>query len=440
MPRFINCYLQMSGFFANIAPVHDRLTRKAFMVSEEKYYVHTLHCGLRIVLQQTNTQVTYAGFAINAGTRDEEETQSGMAHFVEHMLFKGTSRRKAWHILNRMEKVGGDVDAYTNKEETVVYSVFLREHLGRAVDLMADLVLRSTFPQAEIEKEADVIIGEIQSYEDNPAELIYDGFENLIFNGHPLGRNILGSPEALKRYRTADALAFYRKFYVPENMIFFVTGNYEMRQVVKYVEKALDRTPTGSFQVERKPPLRYMARHEREYRNTHQSHVMTGGVAYSGQDPKKTMLYLLANLLGGPGMNSRLNLSLREKRGLVYEVEANCTSYTDTGTFSIYFGCDSEQTERCMDLVGKELKKLCDAPLTTSQLTALKKQTMGQIGVAQDNSENNALGMAKTFLHYNRFITTKEVYENIEKITSSHLMEVANEVGGEANLSSLILQ
>ena len=408
------------------------------MNAPEKFYTYTLSNGLRIILQPTEGQVSYAGFAINAGTRDERADQPGMAHFVEHMLFKGTEKRKAWHILNHMEKVGADLDAYTNKEETVVYSVFLQEHLKRAVDLMADLVFHSTFPQAEIEKETDVIIGEIQSYEDTPSDLIFDGFEDLIFSGHALGRDILGSADALKRYTTADALAFYRQFYVPENMVFFVTGRYEMKQVIRYVEKAVEEIPQTPLDYVRLSPSSYVAREQVQHRDTHQAHVMMGNRAYEGNSKKKLMLYLLTNLLGGTGMNSRLNVALREKRGLVYEVEANSTSYTDTGTFSIYFGCDLEDVDRCAALTRRELKKLCEKALTISQLQALKKQTMGQIGVAQDNRENNALGMAKTFLHYDRFVTTEEVYKSMDRLTPVHLLEVANEVFGEQNLSTLI--
>ena len=408
------------------------------MNAPEKFYTYTLSNGLRIILQPTEGQVSYAGFAINAGTRDERADQPGMAHFVEHMLFKGTEKRKAWHILNRMEKVGADLDAYTNKEETVVYSVFLQEHLKRAVDLMADLVFHSTFPQAEIEKETDVIIGEIQSYEDTPSDLIFDDFEDLIFSGHALGRDILGSAEALKRYTTADALAFYRQFYVPENMVFFVTGKYEMKQVIRYVEKAVEEIPQTPLDYVRLSPSSYVAREQVQHRDTHQAHVMMGNRAYEGNSKKKLMIYLLTNLLGGTGMNSRLNVALREKRGLVYEVEANSTSYTDTGTFSIYFGCDLEDVDRCVALTRRELKKLCEKALTISQLQALKKQTMGQIGVAQDNRENNALGMAKTFLHYDRFVTTEEVYKSMDRLTPVHLLEVANEVYGEQNLSTLI--
>lgn len=410
------------------------------MKDQERFYTHTFPNGLRVILQQTDSPVSYAGFAINAGTRDEAADKPGMAHFVEHMLFKGTSKRKAWHILNRMEKVGGDLDAYTNKEETVIYSVFLKEHLSRAVELMTDLVFHSTFPQAEIDKEADVIIGEIQSYEDTPSELIFDGFEDIIFSGHPLGRDILGDASHLKTYTTRDALDFYTQFYVPENVIFFTTGRHTLSEIVRLLERGMAEVCAKPLHYQRFSPDTYQPQRLVSHRDTHQAHVMIGGRGYDGMSCKKVALYMLSNLLGGPGMNSLLNMSLREKRGLVYDVEANTNSYTDTGTFSIYFGCELQDVKRCVDLTMKELRKLCEKPLTTYQLSTLSKQIMGQIGVSRDNSENNALGMAKTFLHYDRFVTMNETFERIEKVTPQIMQEVAQEVFGEQNLSSLIFQ
>jgi len=410
------------------------------MKDQERFYTHTLSNGLRVILQQTDSPVSYAGFAINAGTRDEAADKPGMAHFVEHMLFKGTSKRKAWHILNRMEKVGGDLDAYTNKEETVIYSVFLREHMGRAVELMADLVFHSTFPQVEIDKETDVIIGEIQSYEDSPSELIFDGFEDMIFSGHPLGRDILGDAEHLKTYTTRDALDFYTNFYVPGNVVFFATGKHRIGDIVKLLERSMIGIASKPLHEQRFSPSTYQPQHMISHRDTHQAHVMIGGRGYDGSNRKKVALYMLSNLLGGPGMNSKLNIALREKHGLVYDVEANANSYTDTGTFSIYFGCELDDVNRCVELTMKELKKLCDKPLTTYQLSALRKQLMGQVGVSQDNSENNALGMGKTFLHYNRFVTMQETYERISSVTPNDLQEVAQEIFCEENISSLIFQ
>lgn len=403
------------------------------------WHLHTLPNGLRIIHRPSASRVAYCGFAVDAGTRDELEHEQGMAHFVEHLIFKGTQKRRAWHILNRMEHVGGDLNAYTNKEETVIYSAFLSEHFSRAFELLTDIVFHSTFPQREIDKETEVIIDEIQSYEDNPAELIFDDFEELIFPNHPLGRNILGRPELLRSFTTADAMAFTSRFYQPENMIFFVQGNLDFkRQVVRQAEKLLADIPTVSQHYVREKPQLYVPRKQIVCKETHQAHVMIGARGYDAYNERRTALYLLNNLLGGPGMNSRLNLSLRERRGLVYNVESNLTSYTDTGTFCIYFGCDPDDVDLCLRLVHKELRKLCETPLSASQLHAAKKQLIGQIGVAGDNNENNALGMAKVFLHYNKYEAPENVFRRIESLTPTLLQDVANEMFASEKLSTLI--
>ena len=337
-----------------------------------------------------------------------------------------------------MENVGGDLNAYTNKEETVIYSAFLTEHFGRAFELLVDIVFHSTFPQREIEKETEVIIDEIQSYEDNPSELIFDDFEDLIFRGHPLGRNILGNPEQLKLFRCEDAAAFTARFYHPNNMVFFVLGNLSFKKVVLMAKKLLADIPATPVHYGRTPPPLYVPEHLVVHKDTHQAHVMIGSRGYNAYDDKRTALYLLNNVLGGPGMNSRLNVSLRERRGLVYNVESNLTSYTDTGTFCIYFGCDPADLDYCTRLVYKELKRLRDVRMTSSQLAAAKKQLIGQIGVASDNNENNALGMGKTFLHYNKCETSEAVFHRIEQLTSEALLEVANEMFAEDYLSTLI--
>lgn len=399
---------------------------------------HTLSNGLRIIHQPIQSKVAYCGYAIDAGTRDEAEHQQGMAHFVEHMLFKGTQKRRAWHILNRMENVGGDLNAYTNKEETVVYTAFLAEHFSRAFELLTDIVFHSTFPQHEIDKEVEVIIDEIQSYEDTPSELIFDDFENLIFPNHPLGRNILGKPEMLKGFTTDDALAWTNNYYTPSNIVFFVLGDLNFKQIVRMAERLTAHLPLKEANHSRTLPAAYEPRLSKLNRETHQAHVMIGGRGYDAHNEKRTALYLLNNLLGGPGMNSRLNLSLRERRGLVYQVESNLTSYTDTGTFCIYFGCDQQDTERCIKLVHKELKNLCDKKMTSSQLFAAQKQLIGQIGVASDNNENNALGMAKTFLHYNKYDTPEKVFQRIRSLTPEILLEVSNEMFADNQLSTLI--
>ena len=403
-----------------------------------QYNEYTLPNGLRIIHEPTLSKVSYCGFAIDAGTRDEAENEQGMAHFVEHLIFKGTEKRKAWHILNRMENVGGDLNAYTNKEETVVYAAFLTEHLERALELLGDIVFHSTFPQHEIEKETEVIIDEIQSYEDNPSELIFDDFEDMIFRNHPLGRNILGKPDLLRIFRTEDVLSFTRRFYQPGNMVFFVQGQYDFKKIVRLAEKHLADVPAVTVDNQRVPPPLYVPERLVVPKDTHQAHVMIGSRGYNAYDDKRTALYLLNNILGGPGMNSKLNVSLRERRGLVYNVESNLTSYTDTGAFCIYFGTDIEDMDTCLKLTYKELKRMRDVKMTSSQLAAAKKQLIGQIGVASDNFENNALGMAKTYLHYHKYESSEVVFKRIETLTAEQLMEVANEMFAEEYLSTLI--
>ena len=406
--------------------------------AEMQYNIHTLSNGLRIIHEPSSSKVAYCGFAVDAGTRDEAENEQGMAHFVEHLIFKGTRKRKAWHILNRMENVGGDLNAYTNKEETVIYSAFLTEHFGRALELLSDIVFHSTFPQNEIEKETEVIIDEIQSYEDTPSELIFDDFEDMIFRNHPLGRNILGRPDLLKKFRSEDAIAFTSRFYQPSNMVFFVLGDFNFQKIVRQVEKLLVDLPLVTVENQRTIPPLYVPEQLVVHKETHQAHVMIGSRGYNAYDDKRTALYLLNNILGGPGMNSRLNVSLRERRGLVYTVESNLTSYTDTGAFCIYFGTDPEDVDTCLKLTYKELKRMRDVKMTSSQLMAAKKQLIGQIGVASDNNENNALGMAKTFLHYNKYESSESVFRRIEALTAEGLLEVANEMFAEEYLSTLI--
>ena len=399
---------------------------------------HILPNGLRIIHKPTLSKVAYCGFAIDAGPRDEEENEQGMAHFVEHLIFKGTEKRKAWHILNRMENVGGDLNAYTNKEETVVYSAFLTEHLERAMELLGDIVFHSTFPQHEIEKETEVIIDEIQSYEDTPSELIFDDFEDLIFRNHPLGRNILGKPDLLRGFRSEDVLSFTRRYYQPGNMVFFVQGQYDFKKVVRLATKYFSDVPAVDVVSRRVPPPLYVPEQLTIAKDTHQAHVMIGSRGYHAFDDKRTALYLLNNILGGPGMNSRLNVALRERRGLVYTVESNLTSYTDTGAFCIYFGTDLEDMDTCLRLTYKELKRMRDNKMSPSQLAAAKKQLIGQIGVASDNFENNALGMAKTYLHYHKYESSESVFQRIEALTAEQLLEVANEMFAEPYLSTLV--
>ena len=459
---------------------------------EMKYNTYTLDNGLRIIHLPSDSKVVYCGYQINAGTRNEEPGEEGLAHFCEHVTFKGTERRKAWHILNCLESVGGDLNAYTNKEGTVYYSAILKEHIARAVDLLSDIVFHSVYPQAEIDKEVEVICDEIESYNDSPAELIYDEFENILFKGSPLGHNILGTAEQVRAFKTEDALRFTQKLYRPDNAIFFAYGDIDFKKLVKLIQKALgecpkgrelacsadcksaetpteeriaEKTPTKERITEETPsgetPTEEMeagdANHKVQsskfnvqskvagqtivmQKNTHQAHVMIGTQAYDVNDDRRMPLYLLNNMLGGPGMNAKLNLALREHNGLVYTVESTMVAYGDTGTWSIYFGCDEHDVKRCLRLVRKELDKFMQKPLSDAQLKAAKKQIKGQIGVACDNRENFALDFGKSFLHYGWEKNVDRLYEQVDEITAAQIQAVAQELFDKARLTTLIFK
>lgn len=393
-----------------------------------EYYQHTLRNGLRIIHHPSNSKVAYCGFAINAGTRDELGHEHGMAHFVEHLIFKGTKTRNAMRILNWMEAVGGELNAYTNKEETVIYSVFLSEDFRRAITLLGDIVFHSIFPENEIRKEAEVIVDEIRSFEDNPSELIFDDFEDLIFRDHPLGHNILGDAPSLKSYTRQHVLDFTSRYYHPSNMVLFIYGNIRLKPALQYIEQAFGDIPDTKIVNGRVPPPTYRQDTVVVSKATNQAHVMLGCRAYNAYDERRTALYLLNNILGGPGMNSRLNVSLRERKGLVYTVESNLISYTDTGMFSIYFGTDKDHIKRCLRLIATEMNVLRDKKMTPGRLEMAKRQLIGQIAVASDNNENMALGIAKTFLHYNKYESQESVFERIKTVTAEQLQEVANDL------------
>ena len=412
-----------------------------------KYNTYTLDNGLRIIHLPSDSQVVYCGYQINAGTRNEEPGEEGLAHFCEHVTFKGTERRKAWHILNCLESVGGDLNAYTNKEGTVYYSAILKEHIARAVDLLSDIVFHSVYPQAEIDKEVEVICDEIESYNDSPAELIYDEFENILFKGSPLGHNILGTAEQVRAFKTEDALRFTQKLYRPDNAIFFAYGDIDFKKLVRLLQRALADDESVVNLAEEKLPKNYPSVGDGiagqtivMQKNTHQAHVMIGTRAYDVNDDRRMPLYLLNNMLGGPGMNAKLNLALREHNGLVYTVESTMVSYGDTGTWSIYFGCDEHDVKRCLRLVRKELDKFMQKPLSDAQLKAAKKQIKGQIGVACDNRENFALDFGKSFLHYGWEKNVDRLYEQVDEITAEQIQAVAKELFDKDRLTTLIFK
>jgi predicted Zn-dependent peptidase len=397
--------------------------------------------GLRIIHLPSDSPVSYCGFAVRTGARDEQTAQYGLAHFVEHMLFKGTEKRKVRHILNRMEAVGGELNAYTTKEETFLFTVCLQDDTERAIELLSDLIFHSQFPENEIEKEREVVIDEIHSYEDSPSELIFDEFENTVFSGSDLGHAILGNMESLQNFTAGSCHNFVKDFYRPENMVFFSCAKTPFPKIRKYVEKYLPVIPSvAPNRLQRQCPELLPAQTIIRDKNLHQSYVVIGGKAYGIFDGKRMGLLLLTNILGGPGMNSRLNISLREKYGLVYTVEADVVSYTDTGVFTIYFGCDHDSKEQCLHLVRKELKRLRDNKLSDSQFAAAIKQWKGQLGIANEHKENVALRLGKNFLHFNRFDSLPQTYQKIDALTAKGLLETANEIYDEKQLFSLIYQ
>nr|WP_294940554.1 pitrilysin family protein [uncultured Prevotella sp.] len=415
-----------------------------------KYNTYTLDNGLRIIHLPSDSKVVYCGYQINAGTRDEEPGEEGLAHFCEHVTFKGTERRKAWHILNCLESVGGDLNAYTNKEGTVYYAAILKEHIARAVDLLSDIVFHSTYPQQEIDKEVEVICDEIESYNDSPAELIYDEFENILFKGNSLGHNILGTAEQVRQFTTEDALRFTRKLYRPDNAVFFAYGDIDFKKLVTLLKRSVGseelRVKNEEFNSREEERMKGEESNSPKgqtivmEKHTHQAHVMIGTQAYDVHDDRRMPLYLLNNILGGPGMNAKLNLALREHNGLVYTVESTMVAYGDTGTWSIYFGCDEHDVKRCLRLVRKELDKFMEKPLSDAQLRAAKKQIKGQIGVACDNRENFALDFGKSFLHYGWEKNVDRLYEQVDTITAQQMQAVAQELFDEHRLTTLIFK
>lgn len=406
-----------------------------------KYNTFTLTNGLRIIHKQTTSDVVYCGYEINAGTRNEHPEEEGIAHFCEHITFKGTKKRSAWNILNCLESVGGDLNAFTNKEDTVYYAAILKEHISRAVDILTDIVFHSTYPQNEIDKEVEVICDEIESYNDSPSELIYDDFESMIFKGHPLSHNILGRAERLREYKTDDAANFTKRYYRPENAIFFVYGDLDFNRVVHLLEKATSGFPAckpiiNNISTEKLPE--YIPCKIVQDKSTHQAHVMIGARGYDIHDTKRMALYLLNNILGGPGMNAKLNVALRERHGLVYSVESTMTSYSDTGVWCTYFGCDPKDINKCIKLMRRELDKFTDKQLSVKQLDAAKKQIKGQIGVACDNKENFALDFGKSFLHYGWEKDITSLFKHIDEVTPELIQQTAFEIFNEENLTTLI--
>ena len=419
-----------------------------FAYEMKHYNIETLSNGLRLIHLKSPSPVVYCGIGIAAGSRHETAGEEGVAHFCEHMSFKGTRHRSAIQILNCLERVGGDLNAFTNKEDTTFYAAVQKEHFSRAVDLLMDIVFCSQYPQHEVERVVDVICDEIESYNDSPAELIYDVFENQLFNGHPLGHNILGTREKVKQFTSQHALNFVNRYYRPDNAIFFVYGDIDFSRLVKSLEVKGERLEVREYrQPQNQQPDIPLTSHPASLNSQlsslnsshHQAHVMLGCQSFSYDDHRRMPLYLLNNILGGPGMNARLNLKLREQYGLVYTVESAMASYSDTGVWSVYFGCDHHDVNRCIRLVNRELDRMMQAPLSARQLAAAKRQLKGQLTIAADNREQFALDTAKHFLHSGKEHSLEELTALIDAITASQVQDVAQQLFAPEHMQQLIL-
>lgn len=402
------------------------------------YEVYTFPNGIRLIHKQVaHTKIAHCGFVLDIGSRDESLAQQGIAHFWEHMAFKGTGKRKAFHIINRLESVGGELNAYTTKEKICFYASFLETHFTKAAELLTDITFNSVFPLKEIEKERGVILEEMSMYYDAPDDAIQDEFDTLIFGQHPLGRNILGTTESVKSFQRTDFQDFIKENLNTDRVVFASVGNFTLEQVRRKIERFIQEIPRYTAQ---KPKLTFTDYKPDQWERTRsitQAHCMIGGTAFPINDPRRLPLFMLINILGGPGMNSRLNLALREKYGFVYSIDATYTPFVDTGLFSIYFGTEKKQLNRSISLVKKELRKLQETPLGTLQLHTAKEQLMGQLAMSEESNMSLMLMLGKTLLDSDRIDDLNEIFRQIKAVTASQLCELANEIFEDKNLSIL---
>ena len=404
------------------------------------YQQHTLANGIRVIHKRTDSYVSHCGIIINAGSRDENDDEQGLAHFIEHAIFKGTRNRRSYQLLSYMENVGGEINAFTTKEDTCIYASFLTEFLERAVNIISDIVLHPTFPQKELEKEKEVVLDEINSYRDSPSEEIYDEFEKLLFAGHPIGRYILGKPESVKKFRKSDLHKFIRRSYNTDEIVICSIGKTDFERLISILEKYFSELKRNPRNWKREKFKGYKPFYKIVLKPIYQSHCIIGNVAYNALDKRRLPLILLNNILGGPGMSSRLSMNIREKYGFCYNIESNYQPFTDTGIFAIYFGTDQENIEKTNSLVLKELEKLKNTKLGKLQIHRAKLQLIGQLAISYEQGMNEMLSIGKSFLIYNKVETIEEINAKIEKITTEQLLDTANEIFDSVQLSSLIFK
>lgn len=403
-----------------------------------EYFSALLSNGIRLVHQYVDSPVSHCGVIINTGSRDEDSLEQGMAHFIEHTIFKGTVKRKSFHILSRLDDVGGEMNAYTTKEETAIHASFLTEYYPRAIELFSDILINSTFPDHELKKEQDVVIDEINSYNDSPSELIFDEFEELIFEGHPIGRNILGTPENVKAFTREDIQRFMAKNYNTDQMVVCSVGNITGKRFFHLVERYFSIFPENRRTFSRPLVTGYKPRFKSIEKDTFQAHCLIGGLAYNVFDEKRIPLVLLNSILGGQSGNSRLNLALRERNGIAYNLESSFTAYSDTGTITIYFGTDKDNLDKAISLIKREIKILQNKLLGDIQISKAKKQLVGQLAMSQENHEDLMLTLGKSFMTYNKMDSLDVLYKKINSVTTAQIMDIANEILDFDKLSILI--
>jgi predicted Zn-dependent peptidase len=405
-----------------------------------QYSSMTLPNGIRLIHAPVDSPVAHCGVVINTGSRDETADEQGMAHFIEHTIFKGTAKRKAYHIISRLEDVGGEMNAYTSKEETAIHASFLCEYYERAIELFSDILIDSTFPDKEIKKEQEVIVDEINSYNDTPSELIFDEFEELIYEGHPMGRNILGTPELVRSFQASDIRRFMAENYHTDQIVVCSVGNISTKRFFHLAQRYFERFVSNLRQDRRTRFTSYIPKLQKVEKGTFQAHCILGGEAFDVYHPERLRLVLLNSILGGQSGNSRLNLSLRERNGIAYNLESSYTAYTDTGTLTIYFGTDPENLDRALTLIYREISLLQNKALGDLQLSKARKQLIGQLAMSQENHEDLMLAIGKSMLIFDKVECLEEIYRKISEITPSQLMETANNVLEPKKLSTLIYQ